>query len=514
LYLSYFRHEEKVLSEEETYLKHKGGEVERDLKEVEVKLRAHEAHNANASDQSKLEEIGNFEKELAGFDRMKEELSRKIGRIEGMIEFQNKAKPSGADNITLPKEEFENFSRECETLLTDVAGLADIGSIQEKIKVLREIFHSFGAKFKKNAEASVPEHSFKDLEDMKKGVTRQLEEIEQSRIGISESIARARSLLENERSARFKDQEEKFMLEAKKSKLENDSAQIASRQNSYTFRKSSFDQSIQEAIILIGREILNYKNATVENTSLQGEELWRSIERIKIKLEDIGTGSGADIMKEFKEVTERDEFLSKELSDLEKSIENLRTLMQDLKETLEREFKEGLVKINERFEEFFKLMFGGGGAYLSSVVQGVKENLAELDEDDLSLDVASSEENKELDYGIDINVTLPHKKVKDLQMLSGGERSLTSIALVFAITQVNPPPFLVLDETDAALDEANSKRYADMIEKLSKYSQLITVTHNRETMSRAEVIYGVTIGADGSSKLLSIKFAEAENYAK
>ena len=96
--------------------------------------------------------------------------------------------------------------------------------------------------------------------------------------------------------------------------------------------------------------------------------------------------------------------------------------------------------------------------------------------------------------------------------MSGGERSFTSIALVFAVTQVNPPPFLVLDETDAALDEANSKRYSDMIEMLSKYSQLITVTHNRETMSRADVIYGVTIGSDGGSKLLSIRFDEAENY--
>ena len=86
-------------------------------------------------------------------------------------------------------------------------------------------------------------------------------------------------------------------------------------------------------------------------------------------------------------------------------------------------------------------------------------------------------------------------------MLSGGERALTSIALIFAISQVNPPPFLVLDETDAALDEANSRKYGDMLENLSKHSQLIVVTHNRETMSRAQVIYGVTMDADAVSKL-------------
>jgi chromosome segregation protein len=99
-------------------------------------------------------------------------------------------------------------------------------------------------------------------------------------------------------------------------------------------------------------------------------------------------------------------------------------------------------------------------------------------------------------------------------MLSGGERALTSIALLFAISQVNPPPFIILDETDAALDEANSKKYGDMIENLSKVSQLILITHNRETMSRAGVIYGVTMGRDGVSRLLSIAFDEAVAVAK
>ena len=99
-------------------------------------------------------------------------------------------------------------------------------------------------------------------------------------------------------------------------------------------------------------------------------------------------------------------------------------------------------------------------------------------------------------------------------MLSGGERSLTSIALLFALSQVNPPPFLVLDETDAALDEANSQRYGDMVESLSKYSQLIVVTHNRETMSRAQTLFGVTLGRDDASKMLSLRLEDAEKYAK
>ena len=124
---------------------------------------------------------------------------------------------------------------------------------------------------------------------------------------------------------------------------------------------------------------------------------------------------------------------------------------------------------------------------------------------------AEATEDKE---GIDINVNLPQKKIKGLMMLSGGERALTSIALLFAVSQVNPPPFIILDETDAALDEANSRKYGDMIENLSKLSQLILITHNRETMSRAGILYGVTMGSEGFSKLLSIKFDEAVAVAK
>jgi len=116
--------------------------------------------------------------------------------------------------------------------------------------------------------------------------------------------------------------------------------------------------------------------------------------------------------------------------------------------------------------------------------------------------------------GLTVSVQLPRKKVRGLEVLSGGERALTSIAMIFAMSQVNPPPFLILDETDAALDEANSKRYADMIKKLAERSQLILVTHNRTTMTSAGELYGVTMGPDGVSKLLSVKLEEAERVAK
>jgi chromosome segregation protein len=213
-------------------------------------------------------------------------------------------------------------------------------------------------------------------------------------------------------------------------------------------------------------------------------------------------------MKEFEETTERDEFLQKELEDLEISMEQVTQLIHDLKERLDNEFKDGVEKINKQFKEFFSLMFGGGNAFLSLVAEKKRRRKTDEVED------LEDEEDERVSHGVDINVSLPKKKVKDLHMLSGGERSLTSIALLFAMSQVKPPPFMVLDETDAALDEANSRRYGDMIENLARYSQLVVVTHNRETMSRADVLYGVTLGTDEASKVLSIKFTDAEQYAK
>jgi chromosome segregation protein len=227
----------------------------------------------------------------------------------------------------------------------------------------------------------------------------------------------------------------------------------------------------------------------------------------------MGGAGGSEMLKEYKDMEERDRFLLRETEDLKKSAESLSTLIKELKEKLDVQFDEGIDKINKQFSNFFSLMFGGGSASITVFEEKKKARVFDpeaLDEEQYAME----EEETEPERGIDIKVNLPQKKIRDLAMLSGGERALTSIALLFAISQVNPPPFLVLDETDAALDEANSRKYGDMLENLSKFSQLIVITHNRETMSRAGVIYGVTTGSDSVSKLLSIKFEEAVEIAK
>jgi chromosome segregation protein len=234
--------------------------------------------------------------------------------------------------------------------------------------------------------------------------------------------------------------------------------------------------------------------------------------------EDMGGGGGGDVIAEFDETAARDQFLEQQINDLTTALTTLESTIKELKEKLGKEFHAGIVKINKEFETFFRLMFGGGDAKLAIVDIEKRKKKSELDEEGNEIESTPSLEDdlelRSVQQGIDIDVSLPRKKVKDLEMLSGGERSLTSIALLFALSQVNPPPFLVLDETDAALDEANSQKYGDMIENLAKQTQLVVVTHNRETMSRADILYGVTLGSDDCSTLLSIKFEEAVKVAK
>jgi chromosome segregation ATPase len=232
----------------------------------------------------------------------------------------------------------------------------------------------------------------------------------------------------------------------------------------------------------------------------------RQLDRLKIRLEDLGVVSVDDVVREHSETEKRYSELGAQIVDIEHAIAELEPLLIQLQSEIRSNFREGVERINAQFGEFFVTMFGGGHAEIV-VVDTPKRRKKDSDE-------LEAGETAEDEQGVDIKVKIPNKKQGDLSILSGGERSLTSIALLFSLSQVNPPPFIVLDETDAALDEANSRRYGQLMKKLSDISQILVVTHNRETMGHCQRLYGVTLGADSASQLFSVKFEEAVKYAK
>lgn len=519
----------EYLKREDLYLKYRkenlAGQLSAplsELKEVENKLEhAKEELSKQEGDNPKADELVAVERNISQTRQEKDELSRAVGRIEGMIEYEQRR----IKKINEEKNKVEIVAYEDVKVFTeDLKGFIDEAEKQDSIDavfgILKRVRRALGDFLSHvgGGSSSLPIDT-KELEAMqneKKEIEQKLMTVEQKAREFEGVYERLKQEIEKEKDSSRDLERVVFEMMARKSELSSVVNRIKNEQQQLEKEEIAFKEEIKEGIVLIGRDITLYENfaisedeAVLEDRQEQ-EKRRRSIEKIKIKLEEHGVAGSDEVMKEYEEVCERDSFLEKEILDLEKSKESLRELIRELSDKLDSEFKEGIKKINRQFQEFFALMFGGGGASLVAVAQKKKKR----SDTDITLGDEVPEMEEEAEEGIDINVSLPRKKIKGLQMLSGGERALTSIALIFAVSQVNPPPFLVLDETDAALDEANSRKYGDMIENLSAHSQLIVITHNRETMSRAGILYGVTMGSDAVSKLLSIKFEEAEGYAK
>ena len=251
------------------------------------------------------------------------------------------------------------------------------------------------------------------------------------------------------------------------------------------------------------RPAANSSNSPQANES----EGWSKIAKTKHELEMIG-GIDPEIDEEYKETKERHDFLSSQVNDLQSALEKTKKAVKELDSIIDKEFSRSFEKIEKGFSEHFSTLFSGGKASLELN----KQNELELISEELAAEL-SEEEKSDLEntwrMGIEIKASPPGKKVATISMLSGGERALTSIALICAIIQANPSPFVVLDEVDAALDESNSIKFSEILEKLSHITQFITITHNRATMEKARLLYGVTMGDDGVSKLLSVDLEKA-----
>ncbi|MDO8240900.1 MAG: AAA family ATPase [Candidatus Moranbacteria bacterium] len=255
---------------------------------------------------------------------------------------------------------------------------------------------------------------------------------------------------------------------------------------------------------------LNVEELKQEISQIDRGQLERDITRLKGQMEQIG-GIDPLVVEEYEETNKRFEFLTKESEDLENAIVSLREIIKEMDQKINGEFSATFEEINKEFTKYFRIIFGGGNASLKKVEvrkrsYKSKDEVEGGAEEGEELPIETEEERREKsDIGIDISASPPGKKISNLSMLSGGERSLTSLALLFAIIAHNPPPFAVLDEVEAALDEANSKRFGRIIQELSGSTQFVTITHNRETMRQASVLYGVTMGDEGISKLLSVR---------
>lgn len=221
------------------------------------------------------------------------------------------------------------------------------------------------------------------------------------------------------------------------------------------------------------------------------EGIEEAIRQQKNQIRRIGTVN-LEAETEFREVKERYESLTSQTADLKEAIQDIEKLVKELDAVMREEFLKTFKAVSVEFTAMFARLFNGGSARL-----------------------LLSDEESPIEGGIEIEARLPGKREQGLVLLSGGERSLTAVALVFALLRVSPTPFCVLDEVDAMLDESNVGRFLDLLRDLSKDTQFVLITHNRNTVSAADVIYGVTMGKDSSSQIISLQLEEVdENYVR
>lgn len=220
-----------------------------------------------------------------------------------------------------------------------------------------------------------------------------------------------------------------------------------------------------------------------EMASLSDDDLRELVEENRARLRRLGTVN-LDATAEYKEISERHAYLSGQVTDLEAAERRMLEVETELTGLIRVSFRETFEKVNEQFQRYFKTMFRGGRAQLT------------ITDDDWD------------QGGVELEAQPPGKRVEALSMLSGGERSLTAIALLFAVLEVNPAPFCVLDEVDAALDEANVGRFVAALKELATRTQFVVITHNRRTIEQADAIYGITMGEDSVSRVLSVRLAE------
>lgn len=480
-------------------LKTQISKISQELQEKETAIRKEREDFISA--QKKLEEI------LDKRARISEELANLKAQIQ-IEKARQPVKERKNININIDFEQMASEFRNIYSTLKKILEGRDLNEARDKIsKLLNRI------------EKIIGSEDF--VEKIKEAKSGQLAAFISEQKKLEELLERINEEYEKYKSALMIDekkfgQEEFFNLERELRGKKDEFVGLESRLKEICWLSEQLENNFREIKQGIEGGGMNYdeiKNIKIgEEEKEPAEQLEEKINRLKFKIEEIGSVDELTL-QEYKETQERYDKLSRKLEDLKKAKENLGDLIKQLTKEIRGQFDKKFDVINDNLNKYFRLLFNGGRVYLKQISPALRENLLNEESENIPDDESGPErdeielesDEKMASKGIEIRATLPGKKINDLRMFSGGEKALISIALLFAIISSNPPPFLVLDEVDATLDESNSQRFAKLLNEFRKDTQFIVITHNRETMNQADVLYGVTMGEDGVSKLLSLK---------
>ena len=464
--------------------------LEKELQEIDITY-ATEKQKVVAIDE-------NIEKLETRLQKLKDE--------QGQLEEHKEKSKNTKQEIEKEIEELTSQNEELTKVITEFAELNKdnqkyVDDLNFDITNLKISVSSFD-----ESEASIEEMKERiniDIENTLKSIENkklQIEQIKSDNFNLQETIKETKQKIENikeevknsgskieelkndrqDKNKKLSEQED--VISEKFKVIEDLKSQIVK----IDVKKTKLEEDIQSIINKMWEEYeLTPNNITEEYKKPENVALTQKrVNSLRTDIRNLGS-INIDSIEEYKNTKERYDFMCEQRVDLENTMAKLRKMIQEMTTTMKEQFKEQFELINRNFAEVFKELFGGGNASLK----------------------LEDEENI-LDCGIEITVQPPGKKLQNMMLLSGGEKAFTAIALLFAILKINPAPFCVLDEIEAALDDVNVYRFAEYLKKFSKDTQFLVITHRKGTMEAADTVYGVTMEESGISKLLSMKLAK------
>ena len=506
----------------------RGKEIEKLQKEIkdikqEIEKIKQEKQDFENSIEDTIEMATSLEKELqeidityatekqkvVAIDENIEKLEKRLQKLKDEEQQLEKHKEEAKNTKQEIEKEIEELTNQNEELTKVITEFAELNKDNQKyvddlnfdITNLKISVSSFD-----ESEASIEEMKERinmDIENTLKSIENkklQIEQIKSDNFNLQETIKETKQKIENikeeVKNSGSKIEELKNDRQDKNKKLSEQEDEISEKFKviedlksqivKIDVKKTKLEEDIQSIINKMWEEYeLTPNNITEEYKKPENVALTQKrVNSLRADIRNLGS-INIDSIEEYKNTKERYDFMCEQRVDLENTMAKLRKMIQEMTTTMKQQFKEQFELINKNFAEVFKELFGGGNASLK----------------------LEDEENI-LDCGIEITVQPPGKKLQNMMLLSGGEKAFTAIALLFAILKINPAPFCVLDEIEAALDDVNVYRFAEYLKKFSKDTQFLVITHRKGTMEAADTVYGVTMEESGISKLLSMKLAK------
>ena len=440
--------------------------IEENITRLETKLNSLRKE-LNQIDESKKESI-----------KIKEELEKEIEGLEKEVEGLNLEIKSFTDNN-------KDNQKYIDDLNFDITNLKiSVSSFDESSSSIDELVQRIDQDIENN------KNSIENKKALREKIIEDNKLLEEQIVSLNEQIEQMKQEVETSGSKVEELKQERIAKNGELTKIEEEitnqfkiiedlKAQITKQE----VKKSKIEYELEQIINKMWEDYeITPNNVGAEYKKPENVgETTKKVKRLRDDIKNLGS-INIDSIEEYKQTKERYDFMCEQRLDLENSSSKLRKVIQDMTKIMKEQFEKQFKVINKNFGEVFSELFGGGKAELK----------------------LTDEENI-LECGIDIEVQPPGKKLQNMTLLSGGEKAFTAIALLFAILKINPAPFCVLDEIEAALDDVNVYRFADYLKKFTKDTQFLVITHRKGTMEAADTVYGITMEENGISKLLSMK---------